>query len=361
MIPYESLSRLNHPFEDEFRKKFDEFLEKGHYILGPELEKFEQEFAEYHKVSYCTGVSNGLDALILALKSLALPVGSEIIVPSNTYIATILAVVACRLKPVLVEPAIRSYNIDPVRIEGAITPLTRAILVVHLYGKVCDMDPILEIKRKHNLFLLEDCAQAHGATYRNQLAGTFGEMSAFSFYPTKNLGALGDAGAVLCNDEGYRSSLLHLRNYGSNKKYYNDVIGFNNRLDELQASLLSVKLNYLNQMNSHRNKLAELYLNGLSSRFILPLKDEDHYDVYHIFNIRFPERDRLQKYLQEKAIGTVIHYPVPPHRQKAMAGILDGQEFPIADEIHQTTLSLPCSFCHREEEIREVIKVLNEF
>ncbi|MCW3124238.1 MAG: Glutamine--scyllo-inositol transaminase [Flavipsychrobacter sp.] len=361
MIPYENLKRLNEPFEAEYKTAFNAVLEKGHYILGHKLELFEQEFAAYHSAKYCVGISNGLDAIILALKALDLPAGSEVIVPANTYIATVLAVIACNLTPVMVDPDINTYNIDPAKIEQAITPKTKVLLVVHLYGKMCDMDPIMQLKQKHGLYLIEDCAQAHGATYKGKLAGTFGEFGAFSFYPTKNLGALGDAGGVICNTEAHRDSLMQLRNYGSSRKYYNDVVGYNNRLDEMQAAFLSVKLPHLNRMNAQRNKLADLYLANLPSKYILPAKNKDYYDVYHIFNIRYPQRDALQQYLQDKGIGTVIHYPVPPHRQKAMADIFAGQEFPIADEIHNTTLSLPCSFCHTESEIMEVINVLNNY
>ncbi|OCX50251.1 aminotransferase [Mucilaginibacter sp. PPCGB 2223] len=361
MIPYENLKRLNAPFEADFRARFDEVIEKGHYILGHQLEVFEKEFAGYHNAKNCIGVSNGLDAIVLALRALNLPAESEVIVPSNTYIATVLAVIAAGLKPVMVDPDINTYNIDPDKIEQAITRDTRVLLVVHLYGKCCDMDPIMHIKQKHNLYLVEDCAQAHGATYKGKLAGTFGEFGAFSFYPTKNLGALGDAGGIICNEAMYNSALLKLRNYGSDKKYYHDTIGYNNRLDEMQAAFLSVKLKYLGQMNAHRQKLAGLYLNNLSPQYILPAKHPDHFDVYHIFNIRHPERDRLQQYLADKGIGTVIHYPVPPHRQKALKSIFVGKDFPVADEIHDTTLSLPCSFCHTEEEILEVIDALNHF
>jgi len=361
MIPYENLKRLNQPFEDEFRAGFDEVLEKGHYILGHKLEVFEQEFAAYHSTKYCAGISNGLDALIIALRALNLPEGSEVIVPANTYIATVLAVVACNLKPVLVDPDIHTYNIDPSKIEEAITSKTRVLLIVHLYGKLCDMDAIMAIKQKHDLYLIEDCAQAHGGTYKGKLAGTFGELGAFSFYPTKNLGALGDAGGIICNDEQYINNIMQLRNYGSDRKYYNDVVGYNNRLDEMQAAFLSVKLRHLDLMNKHRNKLADMYLANLSSKFILPVKDKDYFDVYHIFNIRFPERDTLQQYLQGKGIGTVIHYPVPPHRQKALEDMFTGMDFPVADEIHNTTLSIPCSFCHTEEEIMQVIDILNNY
>lgn len=362
MIPYENLKRLNTPFEEKFREKFNTILNNGHYILGPELEAFEKAYAEWHSTKYCVGISNGLDALILSLKANNFPEGSEVIVPSNTYIASILAILACQLMPVLVEPDIATYNIDPDKIEEAITPKTKAIMVVHLYGKCCQMDKIIAIKQKHNLILVEDCAQSHGATFKGQLSGTFGEFGAFSFYPTKNLGALGDAGAVICNDEKHKSTLMQLRNYGSERKYYNDIIGYNNRLDDMQAIFLSVKLEYLNQMNAHRNKLAKMYHENLKSDFILPVQHPDFYDVYHIFNIRHQKRDKLQQYLTEKGIGTVIHYPVPPHRQKALTGVPGIEKpFPIADEIHSTTLSIPCSFCHTETEIEQVIEALNNF
>jgi dTDP-4-amino-4,6-dideoxygalactose transaminase len=361
MVPYENLKRLNKPFEEELKSHFNAVLEQGQYILGSQLELFEQEFASYHSAKYCVGVSNGLDAIILALKALGLPGDSEIIVPSNTYIATILAVIACNLKPVLVEPDIHTYNIDPFKIEQAITAKTKVLLIVHLYGKPCNMDRILSIKQKHGLYLIEDCAQAHGASFKNKLVGTFGEFGAFSFYPTKNLGALGDAGGIICEDENFKNTLLQLRNYGSSRKYYNDIVGYNNRLDEIQAAFLRVKLKYLDQMNSHRNKLAALYRAHLSSEYILPVSERDYYDVYHIFNIRHPQRDKLQNYLMEKGIGTVIHYPVPPHRQKALADIMKRKDYPIADDIHNTTLSLPCSFCHTENEIMEIIDVLNNY
>jgi dTDP-4-amino-4,6-dideoxygalactose transaminase len=361
MIPYENLKKLNQPFELEFQKAFQQCLEKGQYILGPALEVFEAEFATYHNIGFCVGVSNGLDAIILALRALNLPEGSEVIVPSNTYIASILAIIACNLKPVLVEPDINTYNIDPSKIEIAINSKTKVLLIVHLYGKVCDMDAIMKIKNKHNLFLIEDCAQAHGATFKNQLAGTFGDMAAFSFYPTKNLGALGDGGAIIGNNENYKDKLIQLRNYGSNRKYYNDILGYNNRLDEIQAAFLSVKLKHLNEMNAHRNKLASLYQNFLLPNFILPEKNDYQYDVFHIFNIRHKERNRLQEYLSENKIGTVIHYTVPPHRQSAISNYFVDQKFQIADEIHNTTLSIPCSFCHTESEIMEVINVLNKF
>jgi len=303
MIPYENLKRLNTPFINKLKQGFDKVLDNGYYILGPELEAFEKEYAAWHNIPYCVGISNGLDALILSLKACDIPEGSEVIVPSNTYIASILAILNCQLVPVLVEPDLATYNIDPDKIEEAITPNTKAIMVVHLYGKCCQMDKILAIKEQYNLFLIEDCAQAHGATFKGTLAGTFGGFGAFSFYPTKNLGALGDAGAVICDDETHKNTLMQLRNYGSERKYYNDIIGYNNRLDEMQAAFLSAKLPYLEEMNAHRNKLAKLYFDNLNDQFILPVQDADYYDVFHIFNIRHPKRDDLQNYLAEKGIG----------------------------------------------------------
>lgn len=362
MIPYENLKRLNSPFEAKFHEKFAEVLGKGHYILGSELESFEKEYAAWHSANYCIGVSNGLDALALSLRACNFPEGSEVIVPSNTYIASILAILSSGLKPILVEPDIATYNIDHNKIEEAITTKTKAIMVVHLYGKCCDMGPVLSLSKKYNLVIVEDCAQAHGATYKGQLAGTFGDFGAFSFYPTKNLGALGDAGAIICNDQSYNDTLLKLRNYGSAKKYHNEIIGYNNRLDEMQAAFLSVKLAHLNEMNAHRNKLAQLYFDNLADKFILPVQDADYYDVFHIFSIRIDSRDDLQTYLTEKGIGTVIHYPIPPHQQGALKGI-EGikSSYPIAEEIHQTTLSIPCSFCHTEDEILQVIETLNSY
>lgn len=361
MIPYENLKRLNTPFTGKFLEKFNKVLDKGHYILGSELETFEKAYAAWHAIPYCIGVSNGLDALTLSLKAAGIPEGSEVVVPSNTYIASILAILNCQLKPVLVEPDLATYNIDPAKIEEAITAATKAIMVVHLYGKCCDMDPILTISKKYNLLIVEDCAQSHGATYKNKLSGTFGDFGAFSFYPTKNLGALGDAGAVICNDKTYNETLMQLRNYGSKQKYYNDIIGYNCRLDEMQAAFLTVKLEHLNEMNAHRNKLARLYFDNLSDKYILPVQDANYYDVFHIFNIRIDKRDDLQEYLTKKGIGTVIHYPVPPHQQKALKDTGVKNSYPIAEEIHKTTLSIPCSFCHTEDEIIQVIEALNKY
>lgn len=361
MIPYESLKILNRPFEEKFKNKFAGFLDKGWYILGEEVAQFEQEYAAYHQENYVVGVANGLDALILSLRCCKFRKGDEVIVPSNTYIATILAIIQCGLTPVLVEPDTHTYNIDPAKIPFAITPKTVAIMVVHLYGQCCDMDPILELAGRHQLKVIEDCAQAHGAKYKGKLAGTFGDFGAFSFYPTKNLGALGDAGAILCRTASDYDKLRQLRNYGSEKKYHNGVIGYNSRLDELQASFLRVKLPYLDEINTHKRKLAALYNEHLSDSFVKPKLDPDFYNVYHIYNILHPERDQLKQYLLEHQIGTEIHYPVAPQDQVALKDILQSFDYPISAKIHQQTLSLPCSFAHTEAEIFRVIEVMNKF
>lgn len=361
MIPYDSLSKVNEPYTLLFEKKFSQFLNKGWYILGDEVKKFQEDFARYNQMNHCVGVANGLDALILAIWALHLPEGSEVIVPSNTYIASIIAIIHAHCKPVLVEPDIATYNIDPKKIEEAITPNTKAIMVVHLYGKCCEMDPILSIADKHGLHIIEDCAQAHGAKYKGRMAGTFGIMSGFSFYPSKNLGALGDAGAILTNDPDICEDLKMIRNYGSHEKYYNEVVGYNSRLDEIQAMFLDVKLPYLDKINDHKRKLASMYLEQLKEDFILPVVHPDYHDVYHIFNIRHPKRDALKEYLLKLGIGTEIHYPVPPNKQKALAQLLGHLSFPIAETIHETTLSLPCSACHTEVAIQQVIDALNAF
>lgn len=359
MIEYESLGRLNKSFEEEYLQCFKDLLASGWYILGKQVTTFEEAFAQYCGTKHCIGVASGLDALMLALRSFDFPAGSEVLVPSNTYIATILSILQCGLKPVLVEPDIHTYNIDPLKIEEKITCNTKAIMVVHLYGKACDMDPIMQIANKYELPVIEDCAQAHGAMYKGQKVGTFG-IGAFSFYPTKNLGALGDAGAITTNDPDKNDLFRALRNYGSKIKYQNDYIGYNSRLDEIQAALLSVKLKYLDQINLHKRSLAVIYLKELKDDFIKPSVSPECFDVYHIFNIRHPRRNELKEYLLKNGIKTDIHYPIPPHQQKAMEGIVDG-DYPISEEIHKTTLSLPVSFGHTSDEINKVIEVMNRF
>jgi len=359
-IEYENLTESNKGFKQEFLRKLDAFLDNGYFILGNEVINFELAFSKYCKAKYCIGVASGLDALTLGLSVLDLPKGSEVLVPSNTYIATILAILNNGLVPVLVEPNLSTYNIDITELPKKITRKTSALMIVHLYGKSCDMDAIVDFCESHKLKLIEDCAQAHGADYKGRKVGTFGDIGAFSFYPTKNLGALGDAGAILTNNEATMLKLKSLRNYGSSKKYYNDYVGFNSRIDELQASFLSLKLSQLDEMNKRKRNLARFYLNELDPKFTLPVEHDDYYDVYHIFNIRHSRRDQLREYLKENNVTTEVHYPVPPHRQKAMANIITGN-YPISDLIHSTTLSLPIAHWHKPEDIQRVISLLNRF
>jgi len=357
MIEYENLKKVNEKLFDKYRDSFDKFIKSGWYILGNQVSKFEDEFASFCGTSYCVGVASGLDALILAIDAFNFPKNSEIIVPSNTYIATILAIIRNGFKPVLVEPNIHTYNIDPDKIEEKITKNTRAILVVHLYGKPCEMDKIIKIAERYDLKIIEDCAQAHGAKFKDKKVGCFG-VGCFSFYPTKNLGALGDAGAITCSDEEYKNKIKSLRNYGSSVKYYNDYLGYNSRLDEVQAGFLSIKLKILDDITNHKRELAKLYLEKLDDRFIKPIVNKDCFDVYHIFNIRHHKRDELRNYLLNNGVKTEIHYPVPPHRQKAMKDIIKGN-YSISEEIHNTTLSLPISYFHTKEDILKVIDLMN--
>jgi len=328
--------------------------------LGKEVESFETEFASYHGLPHCVGLASGLDAITLSLQAAGLPQGSEVIVPSNTYIATILSVLQAGLKPVLVEPDISTYNIDPARIAEALTDRTKAVLVVHLYGKLCEMDPIGKLCRDNDLLLFEDCAQSHGARYKGRMSGTFGNAAAYSFYPTKNLGAMGDAGAVVTRDDALGETVRSLRNYGSKQKYHNDRVGVNSRLDEIQAAILRVKLRHLATITEHKRRLAAIYHDELTDAVVKPVVHPDFDDVYHIYSIRHERRDELRAFLAERDIKTEIHYPIPPHHQKAMRGILSGS-YPVSEEIHKTTLSLPISFATTEEQVHEVAKAVNDF
>lgn len=309
------------------------------------------------------GVGNGLDALFLALKALGVGEGDEVIVPSNTYIATALAVTYVGATPVFVEPDIRTFNIDPVKIENAITDKTKAIMPVHLYGQACDMDPIMEIARKHNLYVVEDCAQAHGATYKGKVIGSFGDAAGFSFYPGKNLGALGDAGATVTNDEELAKKIRALGNYGSDYKYHHIYQGNNSRLDELQAAFLAAKLSILDKVNENRRSIADKYLAGIkNSEIILPFVPEYANPVWHIFAIRCKRRDELEKFLNDAGIGTNKHYPIPIHLQECYKdlGFKEG-DFPIAEEISSTQLSIPMYYGMTDEEVQYVIDKVNEF
>jgi dTDP-4-amino-4,6-dideoxygalactose transaminase len=360
-ISYENLNLLNKEFEPAFQEKFKNFLDKGWYILGNEVKEFEENFAKYCGAKHCIGVANGLDALILGLEVFDFPAKSEIIVPSNTYIATILAIIKAGHFPVFVEPDIGTYNIDPELVESKINSKTKAIMIVHLYGQICQMDKIVTISNKYNLEIIEDCAQAHGAKFDGKMAGNFGKIGAYSFYPTKNLGALGDAGAIITSDTVLYEKLKALRNYGSEKKYFNKYIGLNSRLDELQAAFLNVKLPFLDKITNHKLKLAKMYHNHLTNKVIKPIFANDFSHVYHIYNVRCENRDELKQYLLENGINTEIHYPVSPNNQEGYKHIFEGQNFPISEVVHQTTLSLPISYATTVEEVIIIIERINQF
>lgn len=343
MIPFLDLKAPHQELQAELDAVWVRVRDSGWYILGPEVDAFEQEYAAYCGARHCVGVANGLDALHLALRAMDVGPGDEVIVPSNTYIATWLAVSQCGATPVPVEPDPATHNIDPARIEAAITPCTKVILPVHLYGQPADLDPILAIARKHGLRVLEDAAQAHGARYKGQRVGAHGDAVAWSFYPGKNLGALGDAGAVTTNDDAVADRLRVLRNYGSRVKYVNEVQGWNSRLDPLQAAILRVKLAHLDAWNARRAEVAALYLRELADCGVgLPQVPDWAQPVWHLFVIRHPQRDALQQRLAQAGIGTLIHYPIPPHRQQAYAGqAWPAQAFPIANQLAAEVLSLP--------------------
>jgi dTDP-4-amino-4,6-dideoxygalactose transaminase len=360
MIEYESLARSNSAYMAELEVAATRVIRSGWYVLGQEVSAFEAEFAQYLGVKHCVGVANGLDALILALEALDLPKGSDVLVASNTYIATILAIVRAGHRPVLVEPVLETFNMDPAKLAGSITPNTRAICVTHLFGKSCRMDAISAFALEHGLKIVEDCAQSHGAKLGGQMTGTFGDAGCFSFYPTKNLGAIGDAGAIVTNDDALADRLRHTRNYGSKKKYVNDYVGVNSRLDEMQAALLRVKLRYLDQMTEHKRFLADIYFANLPAWLKLPRRCDDEYDVFHIFGVRFQRRDELRNWLLERCVKTEVHYPITPHRQKAMQGILYG-DWAIAEEHHATELSLPISAGHTGEDVTKVCQIIAGF
>lgn len=360
MIEYESLYNTNLPFLESYQSEFRQLLNTGWFVLGENVKQFEKEFAHYHQLNSFVGVASGLDALLFSLILSDLPQNSEVLVPANTYIATILAIIRAGLKPILVEPDINTYNIDPKKIESSITKNTRALIIVHLYGKPCEMEPILKLTKSYNLKLIEDCAQAHGASYQKKKVGTFGDFAAFSFYPTKNLGALGDAGGLALQDLALENNAKMIRNYGSSAKYKFDIVGYNSRLDEVQACFLRIKLKFLDQINKKKQSLAGIYFNELNKNFVVPIVDQDSEHVFHIFNIRHPDRDRLREYLLDKGIKTEIHYPIAPHQQEALNEIVSGH-YPVSEEIHKTTLSLPISWAHKEEEIQFIAKTLNNF
>lgn len=362
MIPFLDLKAPHVELRDDIDAAITRVLDSGWYILGPEVEAFEAEYAAYCQASHAVGVANGLDALHLALRAMGVGPGDEVIVPSNTYIATWLAVSQCGATPVPVEPVEATYNIDPARIEAAITPATRVILPVHLYGQPADLDPILAIARKHGLRVLEDAAQAHGARYKGRRIGAHGDAVAWSFYPGKNLGALGDGGAVTTNDPKLADRIRVLRNYGSRVKYVNEVKGFNSRLDPIQAAVLRVKLAHLDGWNARRGSIAALYLSGLGEcGLMLPQVPAFADPAWHLFVVRHPRRDALQKRLAELGVGTLIHYPIPPHRQEAYAGAgFRAEDFALANAQAEEVLSLPIGPHLSLADAREVVRCVRE-
>ena len=364
MVPYLDLSKSYHAIWTELESAFSRVLKSGHVILGDEVREFEELYARFSSVKYCAGVGNGLDALTLALHALGVREGDEVIVPSNTYIATLIAVSRVGATPVPVESKIDTYNIDPQQIVRAITKKTKAIMPVHLFGQACQMDEVMEIAGQYKLSVVEDNAQSHGATFKNKITGSFGDINATSFYPGKNMGAIGDGGAVTTNSKHLYEQTLLLRNYGEIRKYYNDTIGYNSRLDELQAAFLKVRLKHLENNTKKRREIAATYQKELAGTddIILPAVEKYATHVYHIYAIRTKKRDALQAHLKENHIVTLIHYPVPPHLQKAYKalGYTKGR-FPIAEELADTLLSLPIFPEISKEQLNYVISTIKNF
>lgn len=360
-IPFLDLGAIYKELKPEIDLSISRVLESGWYILGPEVEAFEAEYAAYCQAKHAVGVANGLDALHLALLSMGVGPGDEVIVPANTYIATWLAVSQCGATPVPVEPLADTFNIDPAQIEPAITPATRVILPVHLYGQTADLDPIIVLARKYGLRVLEDAAQAHGARYKGKRIGGHGDAVAWSFYPGKNLGALGDGGAVTTNDPEIADRIRVLRNYGSRVKYVNEVRGYNSRLDPIQAAVLRVKLKHLDEWNQRRREVAEIYKERIRNAFVqLPLLTTSEQHVWHLFVIRTRQREDLQKHLTNDGIGTLIHYPIPPHQQQAYRE-WNEQRYPVTEAMHEEVLSLPMSPTLTVNDALQVIASVNRF
>lgn len=359
MIPFLDLGRVNETHQEAIRQAVETVFQSGWYVLGRQVATFERAFADACGTRHCIGVASGLDALTLVLRAWNFPAGSEVIVPSNTYIASVLSITLAGLTPVFVEPDSATYLLDPARLEDVLTARTRAVLPVHLYGRCCDMNPIQALARRYDLRVLEDAAQAHGATDKNRRAGNLGDAAGWSFYPSKNLGALGDAGAVTTNDDQLADRLRALRNYGSVQKYVNDVVGYNSRLDELQAAILLAKLPALEGENERRRSLARRYLSGITNPAVtLPPADQIDQDAWHLFVVRHPRRDAFRTDLHERGISTDIHYPIPPHRQPAYASFA-GLSLPIAERIHEEVVSLPLNPALTDEEVDFIIETIN--
>lgn len=362
-IPFATFEHMHAQIKGDVMHAFEKCYDTGWFIQGKEYEAFEKEYADFCGAKYCIGIDNGLNAIHLILRALDIKSGDEVIVPSHTFIATALAVIYAGAKPVFCEVNEDSYNINPSLIEKCITPRTKAVIAVHMYGQTADMDTINEIARLHGLYVIEDSAQSHNALYKGKKAGTLGIAGAFSFYPGKNLGALGDAGAVVTNDKEIADKVKALCCYGSSKKYVHDYCGLNARLDEIQAAVLRIKLRHLDKWTEERQVLAEKYLKGIkNSKFILPVVMKNQSHVWHIFAIRCRERDKLQRYLADNGVGTNIHYPTPMHLQRAFSYMnLPKGSFPIAEEIANTELSLPMYIGMTDKEIGYVITLLNKF
>ena len=361
MIKFLDLKKINNRYREEIDSRIKDILDKGWYLQGEENENFTKNFANFCGTKFALGVANGLDALNLIIKAYGFGNGDEIIVPANTYIATILAISENGCIPILVEPDIKTYNINPDSIEEKITTKTNAIMVVHLYGQAVQMEKIWKIAKKYNLKIIEDSAQAHGAIYQENRTGNLGDASGFSFYPGKNLGCMGDGGAVTTNDEELFNKIKAIANYGSDRKYHHIYKGVNSRLDEIQAAVLDIKLKHLDSDNNKRREISKYYRENIkNSKIILPETYDEKSHVWHIFAVRTQNRDEFQKYLTEKGIQTIIHYPTPPHKQGAYKE-WNNLSFPITEEIHNTILSLPISPVMTDSEIEKVVEVVNEF
>ncbi len=361
-VPYEDLSKINEPYLKLLEEASSEIIREGWYILGKNVKMFEQSFSTINNVNFCVGVASGLDAIILGLSVFNFPENSKVLVPSNAYIACILGIIRAGLTPVLVEPDIATYNINSETLNNYYTEDCVAILAVHMYGRLCPMNEIMEFAKSKKLKVIEDCAQSHFAQINGIMAGSFGDVGAFSFYPTKNLGALGDAGALICKEESIYEKLIALRNYGSHKKYENRYLGWNSRLDEIQAAFLNIKIKDYEKVIKKKRDFAQIYFDKLSkiNNIQLPLPAiEEH--VWHIFNILIEDRNELKKYLSEKGINTEIHYPISPSNQDGYKHLFNNENFPITDKIHRNTLSLPISTCLNENQIEYVCEQIQSF
>ncbi len=361
MIKFLDLEKVNNRYREEIDKRIKSILDKGWYLQGEWDKTFEDNFAKFCGVKHCIGCANGLDALNLIIRGYSFGAGDEIIVPANTYIASILAISENGCTPVLVEPDINTYNINPELIEEKITDKTKAIMVVHLYGQAVQMEKIWALAKKYNLKIIEDSAQAHGALYNGNRTGSLGDASGFSFYPGKNLGCMGDGGCVTTNNDELAARIRAIANYGSDRKYHHIYKGINSRLDEIQAAILDVKLPYLDNDNKRRREISKFYRENIKNpKIILPKVYDEKSHVWHIFAIRCEKRDKLQKYLEENGIQTNIHYPTPPHKQGAYKE-WENQSYPVSEEIHRTELSLPISPVMTDDEIEKVVRIANAF